>query len=151
MEGDGKGDGKNGMVNKKKGRKPKFTSATAALSTSIGQAYRPPFSNQPQQTTGEQQHFPQGQHLPYNPRPPFHGSYQQPPARGFAQTQVNPHSGATTISPGATFSSTGAHVGMPQNQSNGIIYTVLQDNGRTSGFEVDNEEEDDDAWIDMPK
>ncbi|KAI5454944.1 hypothetical protein NCC49_002220 [Naganishia albida] len=150
-EGEGKGEPRNGLMAKKKGRKPKFTSAVAAMSGSSVQPYRPPFSHQPQQRpTIEQQQLPQGQNLPYHPHSPFHHSFQQPQAYGFAQAEISSNSGLT-IPTEATSSINEMTMPVGANQPNNMMYTSVQDNGMISGFEVDNEEDDDDAWIDMPK
>lgn len=147
---DGKGNMRNAAVKQTKGRKPKFKSALESL-TSYGPGYLPPFSNLPQvQPRYQQPQYGDGQQLSYNLQGPIHNQpSQQPSQYGYVQTGhglnsvPNPSTTAPATSMGMPMAS------RPRNH-NGVMYTVLGENGRTSGYQVNNEE-DAGAWVDIPQ
>jgi uncharacterized C2H2 Zn-finger protein len=147
---DGKGNGRNVVANKTKGRKPKFKSAAESLSSALGPGYVPPFSNLPQAPTRFQQpQYADGQQLSYNLQAPFPDqSFQPPPQYGYVQTGHN----LETV-PNPTAMATPSSAGMPmgtRRDQTGAIYTVLGENGRASGYEVETDD-DASAWIDIPQ
>ncbi|KAJ9106252.1 hypothetical protein QFC21_001397 [Naganishia friedmannii] len=145
-EGDGKGNGKLGAGGRKKARKPKFI-PSALASQQVRNQINPPIFNEHGQT---QRHSAMtGQHLP-NLQSPFttqafrpiqNIAYMQPGQDGYT---TNPSASSHPQAMGRM--TTGPQVTPPY----GMAFAHGTDNVIVPGYEVDEEDDDDDQWVNVP-
>jgi uncharacterized C2H2 Zn-finger protein len=146
-EGDGKVNGRLGAGGRKKARKPKFIPTALAMQQARNQI-NPHTTNEHGQT---QRHVSMNGQHPHNFQSPFTTRAFQPTQNmAYMQSGQNGYQVNHTAPPNPQ--AIGGTIGAPQgNPAYGLAFAHAASNGVAPGYEVDEEDDDEDQWVNVPQ